>query len=149
MQLYGATGKREDVSGRVILRADGQVIGGPTVRQTPDVEWSDPEGLKPVGGEWVVYSDVETGRTRLHMTIVLSHQKQQQLEMDGLIMSVSGSWNEDKGMSDSQLQIFGGVSKRNGEAGLEADEGDFSMMMVEAGGDKLIGTVGSQRRRIW
>lgn len=136
------------MSGRVILRADGQVIGGPTVRRTPDVKWSDPEGLQPVGGEWVVYKDPKNGRMRLNMTILLSREKKQQLEMDGVIMMVD-TLDPDTGESEPQPQIFGGISKRIGDNTLEAGEGDFSMMRVSTGEEKLIASVGSQQRRIW
>ena len=148
-QLYEATGDREDVSGRVILRADGQVIGGPTVRKTPGVAWSDPEGLRPVGGEWQVYSDAKTGRARLKFTIILSFQKKRQLEMDGVVMSVDGG-TERGGEVEPQLHILGGVVKRSGGAAeLEAREGDFSMTKIPAGEGELIATVGSQRKRLW
>lgn len=45
-------------------------------------------------------------------------------------------------------QVFGSVYKRNGEV-LEEGEGDFGMMKVPAGEDKLVATVGSQQKRIW
>ena len=57
--------------------------------------------------------------------------------------AVSGS-----GGGEPQPQVFGGVRKRNGEV-MEAGEGDFSMMKVSAGDDKLVATVGSQQSRIW
>lgn len=136
------------MSGRLILRADGQVIGGPTVRTTPGVEWSDPEGLQPVGGEWVVYKDKNTGRARLNVKILLSHQKQHQLEMDGVVMTVD-TRDEETGAVDLVPQVFGGVTKRNGDGETEAGEGDFSMMKVKTGEDKLVAIVGSQRKRLW
>lgn len=137
------------MSGRVILRADGQVIGGPTVRKTPGVAWSDPEGLRPVGGQWEVYSDKKTGRTRLKFTIILSFQKKQQLEMDGVVMSVEGG-SEGGAALEPQLQIFGSVTKRSGgRAEPEAGGGDFSMTKIPAGEGELIATVGSQRKRLW
>lgn len=123
--------------------------------------WSDPEGLKPVGGRWAVYSDERTGRARLRFTIVLSFQKKQQLEMDGVVMMVDGAVGEMAGQGGAALesaatpedvkpqpQVFGGVRKRSGEA-LEEGEGNFSMMKVSAGMDKLIATVGSQQKRFW
>lgn len=45
-------------------------------------------------------------------------------------------------------QVFGSVYKRNGEV-LDRGEGDFSMMKVPAGEDKLVATVGSQQQRLW
>lgn len=147
-QLYGATGEREDISGQVILRADGQVIGGPTVRRTPGVTWSDPEGLRPVGGRWVVYKDEQTGQARIQFTIVLSFEKKQQLEMDGVVMAVDG-WDETTGTAGIQLQIFGGVLKRSGGTETAKGQGDFSMMKMQTGEDKLIATVGSQQKRMW
>lgn len=111
--------------------------------------WSDPEGLRPVGGEWQVYSDAKTGRARLKFTIVLSFQKKQQLEMDGVVMSVDGG-SEGGAALEPQLQIFGGVSKRSGAAAEpEAGGGDFSMTKIPAGEGELIATVGSQRKRMW
>ncbi|CAN0137057.1 unnamed protein product [Ectocarpus fasciculatus] len=162
-KLYGSTGDGEDLSGRVILRADGQVVGGPTVRKTPGVEWSDPEGLQPVGGRWAIYSDKRTGRARLRFTIVLSFQAEQQLEMDGTVLMVDGMGetgglrsegsDTDRGGAvelggEPKPQVFGGVFKRNGEV-MDAGEGDFSMMKVPAGEDKLVATVGSQQKRFW
>lgn len=82
------------------------------------------------------------------MTIVLSHEKKQQLEMDGVVMMVDG-FDEQMDAAEPQPQIFGGVFKRNGDAGMEAGEGDFSMMKIPAGEDKLVATVGSQQRRFW
>lgn len=141
-------------------------MGGPTVKNTPDVEWSDPEGLKPVGGRWGVYSDQRTGRARLQFTIVLSFQKKQQLEMDGVVLMVGGIPGEMAGQGaveagggalemapgdgEPQPQVFGDVRKRSGDA-LETGEGegDFSMMKVPAGMDNLIATVGSQQKRVW
>lgn len=141
-----------------------QVIGGPAVRTTPGVKWSDPEGLKPVGGRWGVYSDTRTGRSRLRFTIVLSFKKKHQLEMDGVVLMVDGAMGDMAGQGaamaggaalesvpgdgEPQPQVFGGVRKRSGEA-LETGEGDFSMMKVPAGMDKLIATVGSQQKRFW
>lgn len=149
VQLYGTTGNREDVSGRLILRADGQVVGGPAVRRTPEVEWSDPEGLRPVGGHWEVYKDDETGRTRLEFTIILSFQKKQQLEMDGVVMIVD-AWDDITGGKEHQPQVFGSVLKRNGDGVVEGKAGDFSMMKVSTGDDgRLVATVGSQRKRMW
>ncbi|CAM9187367.1 unnamed protein product [Ectocarpus sp. 6 AP-2014] len=162
-KLYGSTGDGEDLSGRVILRADGQVVGGPTVRKTPGVEWSDPEGLQPVGGRWAIYSDKRTSRARLRFTIVLSFEKKQQLEMDGTVLMVDGmgemggllsEGNDGEGVGEVELggdpkpQVFGGVFKRNGEV-MDDGEGDFSMMKVPAGEDKLVATVGSQQKRFW
>lgn len=141
-----------------------QVIGGPTVRNTPGVEWSDPEGLKPVGGRWGIYSDERTGRSRLRFIIVLSFEKKQQLEMDGVVLMVDGAMGDmatqgagkaEGGAlgsaprdSEPQPQVFGGVRKRSGDS-LETGEGDFSMMKVPAGTDKLVATVGSQQKRFW
>lgn len=132
-------------------------MGGPTVRKTPGVEWSDPEGLKPVGGRWSVYSDKRKGgQSRLQFSIILSFQKKQQLEMDGVVLMVNGIDEIESGgregalesAGDPKPQVFGGVRKRNGVA-VEAGEGDFSMMKVPAGEDKLVATVGTQQKRIW
>ncbi len=140
---------------------DQQVVGGPTVRKTPEVQWSDPEGLQPVGGRWSVYSDKRTRRARLRFTIVLSFQKKQQLNLDGVVLMVDGATGVGAaaqgeqaasgtggGGGEPQPQVFGGVRKRNGEV-IEAGEGDFSMMKVSAGDDKLVATVGSQQGRMW
>lgn len=134
------------------------MVGGPTVRKTPGVEWSDPEGLQPVGGRWAVYSDKRTSRARLRFTIVLSFQKKQQLEMDGTVLMVDGmgetGGSDEEGGGTVELsgepkpQVFGGVFKRNGEV-MDEGEGDFSMMKVPAGDDKLVATVGSQQKRFW
>lgn len=119
-----------------------------------------------MGGSWGVYSDERTGRARLRFTILLSFQKKQQLEMDGVVLMVDGSMGEMAGQTqqgakaeggavesapgdvEAQPQVFGGVRKRSGEA-LETGEGDFSMMKVPAGMDKLVATVGSQQKRVW
>lgn len=118
-----------------------------------------------MGGRWGVYSDKRTGRSRLRFTIVLSFQKKQQLEMDGVVLMVDGTMGEMAGQgavkaeggaldaaapgdAEPQPQVFGGVRKRSGEA-LESGEGDFSMMKVPAGMDKLVATVGSQQKRFW
>ena len=95
-----------------------------------------------------MYKDPQNGRTRLNMTIMLSHQKKQQLEMDGVIMMVD-TFDPYTGESGPQPQIFGSVSKRSGDTEMEAGEGDFSMMKVPTGEDKLIASVGSQQRRLW
>lgn len=118
------------------------------MRKTPGVTWSDPDGLQPVGGRWSVYLDEDTRRTRFEFTILLSFKKKQQLEMDGVVMRVD-SWNEQTGEVEPQLQIFGSVSKRNGDTEMEVGEGDFSMVKVSTGEDKLVATVGTQQRRIW
>lgn len=142
---------------------DQKVVGGPTVRKTPGVEWSDPEGLQPVGGRWAVYSDKRTSRARLRFTIVLSFEKKQRLEMDGTVMMVDGmgetggllsEGSDGEGAGAVELggepkpQVFGGVFKHNGEV-MEDGEGDFSMMKVPAGEDNLVATVGSQQKRFW
>lgn len=137
------------MSGRIILRADGQVVGGPAVRKTPEVKWSDEEGLKPVGGRWEVYTDEQTGRARLRFSLTLSFQKKQQLEMDGTVMMVDG-WDEILGRSEVQAQVFGAVQKRTGEKMMAGKPGDFSMMKTVRGeGDVLVATVGSQSQRMW
>lgn len=148
-QVYGATSDREDMSCRVILRADGQVVGGPPVRQTKDVKWSDPEGLRPVGGMWEIYKHEETGRTRLSFTIILSFQKDQKLEMDGTVMMVDG-FNEKTGESEQQPHVFGSVRKLEGERSAKGTLGDFSMKkIVTSNDDNLVATVGSNPQRLW
>lgn len=145
-QLYGSTPSEEDLSGRLVLRADGHVVGGPTVRKTTEVEWSDPEGLKPVGGKWSVYVN-EKGQSRLELTLVLSFKKAEQLEMDGVVMMVEG-WNNETQQMEAHPQIFGSVFRRLGKTEMEDGEGDFSMIKTAKEG-KLVATVGSQQGRIW
>jgi hypothetical protein len=47
---------------RMILRPDGQVVGGPPISVSPDVvkEWSDPGGIRSCGGRWAVYTAPDT-----------------------------------------------------------------------------------------
>jgi hypothetical protein len=47
---------------RIILRPDGQVVGGPPISISPDVvkEWSDPGGIRSCGGRWAVYTAPDT-----------------------------------------------------------------------------------------
>lgn len=137
------------MSARIILRADGQVVGGPAVRITPEVKWSDEEGLRPVGGRWAVYADEQTGRARLQFSIVLSFQKQQQLDMDGVVMMVD-AWDDTLGRSMLQPQVFGSVEKVSGESVMVGKPGDFSMMKTVKGEDDVfVATVGSQKQRLW
>lgn len=96
----------------------------------------------------MVYKDEQTGQARLQFTIVLSFEKKQQLQMDGVVMTVDG-WDETTGTSGTQLQIFGGVLKSSGGTETPQGQGDFSMMKVQTGEDKLVGTVGSQQKRMW
>lgn len=149
VQVYGTTGNREDVSCRIILRADGQVVGGPPVRLTPDVKWSDPEGLRPVGGSWEVYSQEETGRARLAFNIIMSFQARQMLEMDGVIMLVDG-FDEATGAPVREPHVFGSVFKRAGDEAVKGDPGDFSMKKVTAkDSSPLVASVGSSPQRMW
>lgn len=123
------------------------VVGGPPIKMTPNVKWSDPEGLRPEGGRWEVYSQKNTGRTRLRLTLIMSTEKQQQLELDGVVMMVD-SWNGEKGMQEQQAQVFGGTWKRMRDK-VDDTPGDFSMTKIVTEDDQLFATVGSQQQRMW
>ncbi|CAN0354890.1 unnamed protein product [Discosporangium mesarthrocarpum] len=149
--LYTEAGSG-DVSDRIIFRADGRVVGGPSMRETPEVSWSDPEGLRPQGGAWRVYKDDGGRQSRLRFTLIVSHAKEQWLELDGMVMMVDG-YNERSGQVEAQPQIFGDVLKRmkvpGGGETKEEEAGDFSMMKIPTTGDSLIGTVNSKPQRLW
>lgn len=119
------------------------------MRKTPEVIWSDEEGLRPVGGRWAVYADEQTGRARLQFCIVLSFEKQQQLEMDGVVMMVD-TWDDTSAKNTLQPQVFGCVEKVSGERVMEGKPGDFSMMKTVKGEDDVVvATVGTQTKRLW
>lgn len=46
----------------MVLRPDGQVMGGPVINAQAVTNWSDPDGLRPCGGRWAVYKDPAEGK---------------------------------------------------------------------------------------
>ena len=66
------------ISNRIILRPDGQVVGGPAISISPNVvnDWSDPDGIRSCGGRWAVYlvEDTENSDMVSGMTAFISVQ---------------------------------------------------------------------------
>ncbi|CAM9488771.1 unnamed protein product [Phaeothamnion confervicola] len=120
------------VADRIILRADGQIMGGPVVsRQT--TSWSDPDGLRACGGNWEVKSG-DDGRSKMLMRIFLTRARDVHLDFTGNIVAMDDV-NNITGEARGVLRVFGDCT-------LRAERGFFSMEKVTTEDMVLIPSVG-------
>ncbi|KAG5181477.1 hypothetical protein JKP88DRAFT_222337 [Tribonema minus] len=154
-QLYAdCDAARVDPADRLVLRPDGQVVGGPVVNPTAVTSWSDPAGVRACGGRWAVYEDTAEGKagiSRLRMTLFANPQRTAALVLDGIILCAS-EYDRNKGGMVDVPRVLGDVSQRAIRDGRQQhrQSGEFSMLKVTTDHVKLKAEVGNQGpQRLW
>jgi hypothetical protein len=103
---------------RIILRVDGQVAGGPTIRTSSELNVSWASDQKPAGGKWKEYVGFD-GKRRLEIALIIPplgtlgrSAKRHALYYDGFVLEMLEYNSKTEEMdSRSKLRVFGNVTR--------------------------------------
>ena len=109
---------KEAEAERMILRVDGQVAGGPTIRSAADLNVSWACDQKAAGGKWREYAGMD-GKRRLEVTLIIPASgswsrgaRRQALYFDGFVLNMlEYDSRTDKMDPSPKLRVFGNMSR--------------------------------------